>query len=335
MKKCCFISVYFGDIPLFFKPFLDSCRWNESFNWLIVHDKEIPYEIPSNVNEITININEFRQLIFNKVGFEVPPIKPYKICDYRPAFGLIFEDYLKDFAFWGICDTDILIGDLNAFITDEILKEYDKIFTMGHMSLIRNNETCNKLFYLSTPNSRDYTSIFMNPQNCIFDEVLGFTEKFTDNDLKVYKRKVCADVSCDGKRIRVYERWLTRLIQPNNRFLEYSTDKNYTHQVFVLNKGKIYKIFFDRGRLKFHEYSYIHKIEHSYEDKLDISTQLIITEQKYIKNIDFFKRFEEGTITKTELDKFSKKYFFRELKHNAYLFLLWNYRNIRHIIFDI
>ncbi len=332
MKKCCFISIYFGDIPVFFKPFLQSCGWNKSFNWLIIHDKRIPYELPSNVDEFTMDIIEFEQLIADKIGVTVHDIKPYKVCDFRPAFGLLFKEYLADFKFWGICDTDLLLGDLETFITDDILNKYDKVFTMGHLSIVKNSEFCNNLFYLSTPNSRDYKSIFMAPENCIFDEVLGFTEKFIDKGLHVYKKKVCADVWCDCKRIRVCERWLIRLIQPNNKFLLYSTDKNYTHQIFILNKGKIFKVYFDKRKLKFQEYSYIHKIEHGYEGELNATVQLIISTQKYIENDTIFEHIEEKTITKKEMEAFGKRQIFSELKHDVYLYLFWNYQYIKKTI---
>ena len=38
-------------------------------------------------------------------------------------------------------------------------------------------------------NSRDYLAVFLKNKNCIYDEYLGFTEKFCDKGYKVYKKK--------------------------------------------------------------------------------------------------------------------------------------------------
>ena len=41
-----------------------------------------------------------------------------KLCDYKPAYGLIFEDELIGYDYWGFCDTDILLGDIYQFLED-------------------------------------------------------------------------------------------------------------------------------------------------------------------------------------------------------------------------
>ena len=67
----------------------------------------------------------------------------YKICDYRPFFGEIYKEYTKGYDFWGWCDTDIILGNIRKFISDNVLNEYSKINYSPHFSLIKNDGVIN------------------------------------------------------------------------------------------------------------------------------------------------------------------------------------------------
>ena len=64
--------------------------------------------------------------------------KPYKLCDYRICYGAVFQDFIKNYDFWGFCDIDLLWGNIRTFITEGILNKYDKIGFQGHSTLVRN-----------------------------------------------------------------------------------------------------------------------------------------------------------------------------------------------------
>lgn len=334
MKNVCFICVYFGEIPKFFKTFLDSCTWNTDFDWLIIHDKPLIYDKPQNVHDIIMNLEELQRLIENKTGIKIPQVKPYKICDFRPAFGVIFEEYLQDYEFWGICDTDLILGKLSNFITKEMLDSYDKIFTMGHMSLVRNNSTCNELFKKSTKNSRCYKEIFLNPDNCIYDEYEGFTEKFCDSGLKVYKEKHCADISKVCGRFRVNERWLIRCIQPKNNYTEFSKDKNYKRQIFWINNGRTFRSYIDpQKKIVNEEYSYIHKLDFACDKKINASDSYIITTHGYVQDDELISALIDKKVNFEFFDKYNKSFVFKEAINDLHWFLRWNYRHFKaHII---
>lgn len=330
MNRVCFISVYFGNIPEFFKTFFDSCGWNPGFDWLIIHDKSLRYHLPKNVHDVSMNLDEFRRKVVEKVGIAVPEIKPYKVCDYRPAFGIIFEEYLHGYEFWGICDSDLILGDLSKYITSEILDSYDKIFTMGHMSLVRNNEICNWIFKNETDNSRNYEPIFQSSSNCIYDEFDGFTEKFSDNGLRVYKEKKCGDISETCGRLRVNERWLIRCIQPKNRYINYSKDSNYKHQVFWISNGKTYRSYIDeKDKLVNEEYSYIHKLDFACSENLNSNDSRIITTNGYVKDDQYISQLINGKMNANGLDVYNKASIFREKWNDLYWYLRWHFRHFR------
>ena len=333
MNKVCFISVYFGEIPAFFKTFFDSCEWNLDFDWLIVHDKPLIYERPKNVHDVIMDLNEFEKIVEEKIGLSIPQIKPYKVCDFRPAFGIIFEDYIKGYDFWGICDTDLVLGKLSKFITNEMLESYDKIFTMGHMSLVRNNDTCNWLFKKETINSRYYKDVFCNQKNCIYDEYEGFTEKFCDSGLNVYKQKKCADISIKYGRLRVNEKWLIRCIQPKNRYINFSKDKNYNHQIFWLSNGRTFRTYLDNEkRIIKEEYSYIHKLDFACNNKITVDDSYILTANGYVQDEKLIAHLIEGKVDAKQLDKYNIAHIEKEIISDFYWYLRWNFRHLKAFI---
>ncbi len=62
-------------------------------------------------------------------SFPVSIPRPYKLVDFRPAFGELFSEYLLQYDFWGHCDLDVIFGDIRAFVTNDITLNYDKLLT--------------------------------------------------------------------------------------------------------------------------------------------------------------------------------------------------------------
>lgn len=150
-KKIKFIICYFGKWPIWFPGFLLSCKHNEDIDWLFFTDCKIPKEYPSNVKFEKCSIDFISELASKKLKFKVKITKPYKLCDLKPAYGLVFEDYLESYDFWGHCDIDIIFGDIRKFITNDILAQNDIISsfkkrTSGHFTLFKNNHSINNIF---------------------------------------------------------------------------------------------------------------------------------------------------------------------------------------------
>lgn len=173
-NSICLIIPYFGNFPAFFDLFLASCRYNKTINWLIITDNKL-YDVPSNIKVINTTFHEFRQKVQSKFDFEISLRTPYKLCDFKPAYGYILEDHLKEYDFWGHCDVDLIFGNIRKFITDEVLGKYDKILTYGHLSIYRNNQTVNRWFMNLTPIQQKYSyqSVFSNEESYAFDEYGG------------------------------------------------------------------------------------------------------------------------------------------------------------------
>ena len=87
------------------------------------------------------------------------------------AFGVIFEEYIEGYDFWGHCDIDVIWGDIRAFIGEEVLQNYDivscrKDFLAGHLTLWKNAPETNTIFQ-AVPS---YQALFSSRECFSFDE---------------------------------------------------------------------------------------------------------------------------------------------------------------------
>ncbi len=171
INKIIVLICYYGEFPWYFPYFLHSCKFNPTIDFLIFSDIKHTFHLPSNVTIVNKSIAEIKTLTSKKLGFKVNIDFPYKLCDYKPAYGLIFKDYTKGYDFWGQSDIDVIYGNIRNFMTDEMLNKYDFMsirhdYTSGCFALYRNNELINNMF----KRSKDYRKVFSNSQHYCFDE---------------------------------------------------------------------------------------------------------------------------------------------------------------------
>jgi len=180
LLKIAFLICWQGKYPWYFPYFLHSCRYNPTIDFLIFTENNDPdLEVPDNVKIIPCSIEQFKADAARALGFEVAIETGYKLCDFKPAYGHIFSDFIKDYDFWGYCDVDVIFGNIRLFMTDELLNEYDIIsarhdYLTGCFALYRNNPFMRELFR----QSKDYRKVFTDPRNFIFDETNGAFEAF-------------------------------------------------------------------------------------------------------------------------------------------------------------
>jgi hypothetical protein len=183
MQKIALVNCFFGTFPWYFPFFIKSCTSNPTVDFLIFSDSDYNGILPSNVRIIPFKLGQFNELATVKLGFEVSVKKPYKLCDFKPAYGLLFSEYLMKYDFWGITDIDVIYGRIREFMTSELLDEYDVVcvkhdFITACSMLFKNNEYINTLF----KKSKDYKMIFTSQKNYAFDETnfeqVGIIDKY-------------------------------------------------------------------------------------------------------------------------------------------------------------
>jgi len=135
-----------------------------------------------NIKIFPMSSFEYIDLVEKKTGIKpYLPVPSRKIFDTRPAFGLIFEDYIKGCDFWGHTDFDTVLGNLDKYLTDELLSDCD-LFSNdpkavnGIFSLYRNNDFVNNLF----KEHPEWIKIFQDEKHHVFEET-----EFSELVLKV------------------------------------------------------------------------------------------------------------------------------------------------------
>lgn len=146
MKRIAFIILYFGKFKNYFPLFLISCKNNPSINWMIFTDDKSDYPYPKNVKVIYTTFEKIKERVQKQFDFQICLNRPYKLCDYKPAYGEIFSDELKDYDFWGYCDIDLIFGNIRRYLTEDILNKFSKVFTRGHFSLYKNSPDVNSFY---------------------------------------------------------------------------------------------------------------------------------------------------------------------------------------------
>ena len=137
---------YFGSTPNYFEFFIKSCENNPTIDFLVFTDQEIA-ESPPNVHVIKILFDDFKTELQQAFPFSLTHLRtPYNLCDFKPAYGYALQKYLAKYHYWGHCDCDLIWGDIRTFITNEILDNYDRILTRGHLTIYRNNTFSNTMF---------------------------------------------------------------------------------------------------------------------------------------------------------------------------------------------
>ncbi|HTS46121.1 MAG TPA: DUF6625 family protein [Puia sp.] len=170
-KEIAMILPYFGKFPWYFPFFLQSCRYNPNVDFFIISDHQYDSPLPENVIVIRQSFADLTKWIGSKLGFEVNIPYPYKLCDFKPTYGLVFSELIRGYKFWGHGDIDVIYGKITDFITDKVLNTHDIIsirhdYLTGYFLLYRNNCKMNLLF----KQSKDYKKVFTCAQHFCFDE---------------------------------------------------------------------------------------------------------------------------------------------------------------------
>ena len=197
MKRIRLIIPYFGRLPKFFPYFLLTAKRNQKIDFLIYTDQKVDqFDIlnAKNIEFVTLSFDELREKVQSKFDFKISLKTPYKLCDYKVAYGLIFEEELKGYDYWGFCDTDVLLGDIYQFLEEHSFFEndYARYGLLGHLQIFKN--------------SREVNRVFMSGQGSYyrFDEADGIQKIFEKNNFKQLQDKFFDDIDISHFSFREY-----------------------------------------------------------------------------------------------------------------------------------
>jgi hypothetical protein len=133
----CFIVPYFGKYPEWMPHWISNTE----------RMRGLGYDFLFDTDEAA-----FQDRVRDKLGIVCPPMTGSgRIWNYRPALGVLYEDEIKDFDFWGICDFDCVFGRVEKWVTDDFLADIDihsnhHSYICGPWTLFRNTPLVNNLF---------------------------------------------------------------------------------------------------------------------------------------------------------------------------------------------
>ena len=249
MYKIALIVPYFGRFPNYFQLWLNSCKINPTIDWMVYTDDKRKFDYPSNVHVTYTTLQSIKQLAEEKLDMPVNISMPYKLCDLKVVYGIIFQDDLVSYDFWGYCDVDVIWGNLRRFITDEMLSKYDRIFQWGHCCLMRNVPKVNYSFELEKEDVLEYRRVLNSPLYCGFDEEKQIGKLFE----KYYKDTYYMETLCFDVRVKSY-----KFKKAPSMAADTDKDTTYLFEYDGLVNSGIYGYTVEKGTLKKSEFMYVH-----------------------------------------------------------------------------
>lgn len=205
MYKIAIIVPYFGRLPQFYKAWEKTALANDTIDFYLFTD-DSSARTQKNIFVKKTSFAEFKATIQEKFEFEISLTTPYKLCDYKPTYGLVFEDLLKEYDWWGYCDVDLLLGNIRGFFNDTVLSQYDRCQLLGHLCIYRNNETMKTLFKAreDSCHALNYDVVYRTDESLYFDEARGMYTKCLLNRISNFREESFRD-PLEGER-KFYQR---------------------------------------------------------------------------------------------------------------------------------
>lgn len=237
-NKICLIVCWFGKFPEYFKLWETSCSYNKDVDFIIFTDQDYKSSF-KNIIVYKSSLEDMSLLFSSKLDLDVVIKSAYKFCDFRPAFGIVFADYLSKYDFWGHCDFDQVFGNISSFLNDDILNNFEKINHNGHFTLYKNNYRINNLFKESG-SLFNYKDVFLSDEHYAFDEFTGINLIAKSNNIKCFQIDDFADISV--------------------KFNSYLNDNigNYKYQMYEFYKGKLCMAYLKNNKIEYKELMYLH-----------------------------------------------------------------------------
>lgn len=203
--KIALLTVWFGEWRGWINIHLESCARNPEVVWFFLHDQPtLPAHQPANVHFVRTSCREIEARYQKVLGRPVHIPTPYKLCDLKPLLGCLFPELIRDFTWWGYCDTDLIWGDIRRFITDDDLARYDVISAhvcaiLGQFSIFRGGDLARRL----VEQIPDLPGLLAHPDYRGVDELLI--------DKAAHAAEARGEIKVSRRMLQVWE----RLYQPS------------------------------------------------------------------------------------------------------------------------
>lgn len=266
------ICAYFGKLQSSLDAWLRSCEFNPTIDFILLTDQPVQ-STPNNVRVVRMTFAEVQTLVNEKMQSSVALERPYKLCDLKPMYGIIFEDLLRQYDYWGHCDMDMVFGDIRYYLDKYDLDKYDKFLNLGHLSLYRNSKENNLRFKQDGSKCGSWLEVITHGNGYAFDEINGIYQIFKTNQYPMFDKRIFADMTPIYRRFRCSQR-----------------DPNYDHQVFYWENGKVFRDYWINGEKEKEEFIYIHFQKRSFLNSFSPSFDIKTATSFFIGPSGFWKK---------------------------------------------
>lgn len=272
---------YFGRFNNYFRLWLESAKNNPTIDFLLFTDQEV--DSFNNIKVFKSSLQDVSNLaqrnlsaILKEKGLPIISgcgriNKPYKLCDYKPIYGIIFKQYLKNYDFWGHCDVDLIFGNIRHFITPEILYQYDRILSCGHFSLYKNTYENNLKFLNSRGNLigiPSYEQVYSSDKSFSFDEWPGMSKLWSTMNWSMYNTTIFDDIYVLRKHFISCQK--------------IEKDFGISNVIFAYNNGHLFRFYFRNLKVVKEETMYVHLQKRPMKVETNSIDKYLIVPNKFI-----------------------------------------------------
>lgn len=248
MKSIAMIMPYFGSLPAQYAAWRYTAERNATVDFHLFTDAEVAEGTNIIVHRMTFE--EFAELFRKAFEFEIVLDRPYKLCEYKPAYGYVLQRFIADYDYWGFGDMDLVYGDIRAFLTDEILERYKFFLGYGHMTLFRNDADTNAYFMTQADSYQYYRDAFTTERITFFDEFEhgGMADRWRD-----LRPDDCALAAAFGG-----EQPFDNASKPKQEYHFVSLTRGWKQVIFEHVGAKLYMLRIRGGKVERKESLYAH-----------------------------------------------------------------------------
>lgn len=261
MKSVVVIFPYFGTLPPQYNMWRYSALYNVDIDFLFFTDCNV--ESAPNIRVHKMCFAEFKKIVQNAFNFPIILDRPYKLCEYKQAYGYILQDYIKGYDFWGFGDLDLIYGDIRSFLTDDVL-QHKFLLGWGHLTLLHNDQDTNTYFMKQMDGYQSYKDAFTTSKITFFDE---------------YGYNGCSDKWRDCRPADCWLDWpFDNASKPKQSYHFNSLTRGWERVIFEHLDNKLYMIRFNHGKIEKKESLYAHFQHRPFmKDKVTDYSHFLIT----------------------------------------------------------
>lgn len=168
--KIILVIPYFGQWPAWINYFIESCAKNPDITWLIYTDCGEPEAKADNIIYHHLSFDAYKAIVSERLGINFNPDSAYKLCDLKPALGLVHTKDIEAYDYWGFGDIDVVYGQIKNYLTPEMLEHnlisFHQHRISGHLCLLKNTKTMREAFM----RFKGWEAILVDKSHRCFDE---------------------------------------------------------------------------------------------------------------------------------------------------------------------